>query len=65
MCLENSEIIELEEELIMLQGPQEFKLFEPCRREQHWNCAKKLEEAECICLCHTEFLETEEGPEYA
>jgi len=51
----------LEIQEIQLEAPEELKLFEPCARNMHDDCAWKTIGMLCACDCHLE--ETNEKEE--
>lgn len=56
MCIENSEVKEAEEDVVVLQGPKNWKMFQPCRAENHYLCSEETQDSKCLCLCHEEEL---------
>ena len=53
MCIENSEVREEGiEDVIVLQGPKSWKLYQPCQQENHYLCSEETQDSRCLCLCH-------------
>jgi len=46
-----------------LTAPLHFKLFVPCKTNQHEQCCGKNKQAQCACYCHSGIWEGEDENE--